>query len=67
MLSKRVNNDSGMKMKSRQVEPRASEMMFGYMREFRELGLLEYELAQCQKHENIELLECCLTFKIDHQ
>ena len=23
--------------------------------------------AQCQKHENMELLECCLTFKIDHQ
>ena len=57
----------------------ASGMVFGFMREFGELGtprgqricksfgVEQDEQAQCQKHENIELLECCSTFKIDHQ
>ena len=55
----------------------ASGIMFGCMKEFGELGMPrgqricksfgveQDEQAQCQKHENIELVECCSNFKID--
>ena len=64
---------------SKTLKDVASGMMFSCMREFgglrmpggqricKSFGVAQDKQTQCQKHETTELVECCSTFKIDHQ